>query len=92
MTLSNTTETHTSPICVYVLVISHRHGDNVTVHTTEEGAHGELAAYCDERWNSWEHPTTATKPEDNQELIDGYFETVSGDESYEIHFCGVNKG
>ncbi len=35
------------PIDIHVTVISHRHGDNVYAHRTEQGAQAEIADFCD---------------------------------------------
>lgn len=64
---------------VWTCLIHHRHGTNVTVHTTEAGAHDEALAYVDQEWAGeiGERPTPdGMLPE---ERIDYYFEHVEGE-------------
>lgn len=81
----------TSP-AVWVLCINHRHGTNVEVYLTEEGAIQGLADYVE---GQWENEITSLedspeKPSDPEEMVDAYFEFMSYDESYEIAYTHLN--
>lgn len=66
---------------VWVLAIDHRHGTNLTVHRSEEGACASLLAYVQDNWT--QELGQAVQPNDEDELIETYFERVE-DESYTI--------
>lgn len=65
---------------VYVLLITHRFGTDVTVHTTRRAARDDLHAYVQEEW---ERELGGTMPVDPDEAIARYFEDVE-DEFYEL--------
>jgi hypothetical protein len=66
---------------VWVLQVSHRHGEDLSCHSTEQRAKAALAEYCEE-W--WEHEVQdKPMPEDPQERIKLYYEEV-GEESADI--------
>ena len=69
-----TTE-HPATRCVWVLLINHRHGSNICVHVTEEGAKKALYEYCREWWDDAISEQYG-KPEElgRDELIDAYFD------------------
>ena len=68
---------------VWVLIIEHRHGTEVTTHKTDTGAWAQLAAYVNDWWVD-EMPNV-TKPDNNDEAIDTYFgENGARDEYYSI--------
>lgn len=54
---------------VAVLVISHSHGENVTVHGTEESVYDELHKYVKENWKRW----MPEIPENKHDAIHEYF-------------------
>lgn len=64
---------------VYVLTISHRHGVNVTVHKTAEGARAKLLEYVREEWAG--EMEGEVIPTDSDEAIDAYFD--NGHEEYD---------
>jgi hypothetical protein len=76
---------------VWVLVISHRHGDNMYVHETPEGAKASLVEYVHEWWGEcsgrWgEEPEKM--PHDDEEAVQAYFDKV-GDEYYSLEQAAV---
>jgi hypothetical protein len=58
---------------VVVTVVSHRHGDNVYVNATEDGARQTLLAYVTEWWNEVEDQV-GPMPADPAEAIRAYFD------------------
>jgi hypothetical protein len=67
---------------VFVVVISHREGMDVTVHQSHTKARDYLADYCRERWSSDDPP-----PDDPEEAIIHYFEDK--DEYWTIRECAI---
>lgn len=65
---------------VYVLVVNHRHGDNVYACSTKEKAYATLYAYV-QRW--WDYEEFGGDCPELNEAINTYFESV--DETWEIH-------
>lgn len=63
-------------VWVTVLRIEHRHGTDVTVHSTEAGADKWLADYCRE-W--WEPQYMGDMPEGVWDMIDVYFEQTENE-------------
>lgn len=66
---------------VWVLTITHKHGDNKTVHLSAKAADDELRSYVTEWWGQ-EFGDDEPMPEDG--AIDDYFEKMEGREGYEI--------
>lgn len=72
---------------VHVLIIEHRHGTSVSVHTTPEGAQRVLNEYVAE-W--WEKETERPIPEiDGAAMVEEYFEATAGRESWIIETTEV---
>lgn len=73
---------------IFVLTISHRHGGDIYVHQTREGAERNLEGYCrmwweEAAWNDEDDGEDPAEPEDPTELITRYFSLME-DESYSI--------
>ena len=75
-----------SGISVWVLIIEHAYGRNVSTHRSEAAAVNACAEYAREWWSKERIP--GKKPKDPQTLIDRYFEhtqhSIGGDEYYVI--------
>jgi hypothetical protein len=69
---------------MFVVVINHREGMDVTVHQSHTGARDYLADYCREWWYSDDPP-----PDDPEEAIIQYFE--NNDEYWSIQECVVRE-
>jgi hypothetical protein len=83
-------EPQASEPTLYVLTISHRHGDDISVHGSQAEATGTLAEFARYWWEEITAGTgracpgvTAPPPEDDEEAIRIYFEHQH-DESYAI--------
>jgi hypothetical protein len=70
--------------------ISHRHGDDTTLHPTEQAAHVALAEFARQWWHEItdydgraDPGVTGPPPDDDDEAIQIYFEHQD-DESYTI--------
>jgi hypothetical protein len=72
---------------VFVLVIEHREGQDITVHQTDAGAKDYLAAYCRE-W--WSESSDDPMPGILDDLIASYFE--GSNERWSITQCWVREG
>jgi hypothetical protein len=70
---------------VWVLTVIHKHGYDVSAHTTQEGAHGALASYVGDWWD--QEMSEELIPDDDGEAIDRYFAKMSDAESYSIDEC-----
>lgn len=68
-------------ITVWTLRISTEHGDDVSLHTSEEDADAGAFAFVEEWWDR-ELPGT-TMPTDKHKAVSAYFNNVDG-ESYDI--------
>jgi hypothetical protein len=66
---------------VHVVSIEHRHGTNITVHVTSQGALDQRDQYADENWDS-EFPDE-DKPAEN--IGDAYFDKI------EDEFCNIEE-
>lgn len=79
---------------VFVLRIEHRHGDDVSVHTSREGARNALASYVDDWWNevadNLDEPVEFSSL-DRDAAIDLYFEHQT-DEYFHIDDSIVDFG
>lgn len=75
------------PAEVWVAVVDHRHGSNVTVADTREAGFAVIHEFVTEWWPTEMGPDE-TIPEDPQEAIDAYFEHVD-DESYTLTASSV---
>lgn len=82
-------------ISVYVLRIRHRHGENVYVNHTEDGANAELYAYVRENWDEgiteqYGDLETLTQ----EQAIESYFDCLDkalDPEYYEIEQVTVGR-
>lgn len=73
---------------VWVLVIHHDNGENISVFSSREAAEQSLAEFCRE-WAAIEHVELGPGEEDDDAvLIDKYFSVVES-ESYTIEECEV---
>lgn len=81
---------------VWVLVIEHDHGLNVSAHADEQHARDALAAYVEQWWDhevdgdDWEDDAM---PAERDKAIEAYFEIVEG-ESYllqEVTVLGLDE-
>lgn len=80
-------------ITVWLLDIHHRHGNDVTTHSSEDTANGALFDYVAQCWpevagreyvvDGQTRVAPAEVPADADTAIDIYFE-INGDESYTI--------
>lgn len=61
---------------IHVLMIHHKHGQNVTAHDTAKGADEELDRYVADEWDAEIEPKEQY-PEDNQ--VEAYFEKVESE-------------
>lgn len=68
----------TNPMVTYLL-ISHRHGEDVTVHWTHEHAENAVYEYVVQWWSV----DDCTVPADPREAVEKYF-AEAGDEWYRI--------
>jgi hypothetical protein len=74
---------------VWVLHISHHHGDNFWVFTSEESARRRVEQWARE-W--WEKETGEALPGlTGEDLVEGYFAKVSDHESYVIAEAGLDE-
>lgn len=65
---------------VWYLIISNKHGMNVTIHGNPKSAESELVEYCITSWDEeWDGPM----PTVDQIIIDTYFQRFL-DEWYEL--------
>jgi hypothetical protein len=73
---------------VYVLVIDHKHGTDVSAYATEEKLNAALFAYCDQWWDR-EYGSEDRPP--NNKLVTTYWERMSidGDEWHVIEECEI---
>ncbi len=75
---------------VYVLIITHKYGENVSTHSTSKLAQSELYEFVEEWWGDCGdmHDLPETPPKDHKQAIDAYFkhqmEHTSSPESYAI--------
>jgi hypothetical protein len=77
---------------VFVLMIDHDgHGTNVGVYTNEKAAYTALANYCREEWaeaSEYDDDLEADAIPDNDDLvIEMYFEAMQSRESYDVRCC-----
>ena len=71
---------------LYTLHISHRHGDNISVHASHDDAFAELVAYSREWWTK--EGLEGEPPADDQETVTAYWDHVE-DESAHIESCEI---
>ena len=74
------------PHKVHVLVIQHRHGDDLYVCRTTAGAGRQLAGYVRE-W--WDHEMSGPMPRRRSERIDEYFREMG--ESRQKEFYSISE-
>ena len=72
---------------VWVLHMSHKHGDDINVFANEQGALDELVAWANEWWGN--EVGDVPRPETQGELVRQYFDHVANYESYGIHECEI---
>jgi hypothetical protein len=70
------TET-TLTIEVWSLHISHKHGDDVTVHASEDAANEALLGYVRDYWEQEDVP--GVMPDERDAAIRAYFDHVEGE-------------
>lgn len=71
---------------VFVVIIDHAHGTNVSVHATETGAMDAVFAYVDQEWES-EGLLEKEGPIDNfstEKAIELYFEEMEDSETWDV--------
>jgi hypothetical protein len=75
---------------VWVLHVSHKHGDSFWVFSSEELARRRAELWAKEWWQS---ETGEDLPSDltGEDLVEGYFEKVAGRESYVIEEAGLDE-
>jgi hypothetical protein len=61
---------------VWLLDVHHKHGNNVTVFHTEDGARHGLAEYARVWWSDYEDLPEAP-PEDDEAVIEAYFNAAT---------------
>jgi len=61
---------------IYVVVVSHRHGEDVYVALTEAECYERLAEYVLEWWQDEMPDPVPELPDNNEELVRLYFERV----------------
>jgi len=66
---------------VWVLVIEHDHGLDVSAHADEQHARDALAAYVEQWWDHEIDRECDAMPAERDKAIEAYFEIVEG-ESY----------
>lgn len=71
---------------VHLLVIEHRHGRNLAVHETREGAEANLDAYVQEWWTEL---NDVDQPGRREDRIRIYFQDHPDNETYQIEACEV---
>ncbi len=68
---------------IFVLVILHKHGANISTFSTREKAASALADYARDNWEP-EGPEGDPSDQHDEEVVDTYFKYMDGDESYTI--------
>jgi hypothetical protein len=63
-----------------LLEITHRHGNDFSLHRSEEGARRALYVYIDQWWDEWVDDPSI--PEDVDEAIKIYFDAAPGEDAY----------
>jgi hypothetical protein len=74
---------------VWVLHVSHKHGDNLSVFTSQERARRAIEAWAAD---NWEQETGEPLPDlTGEDLVEAYFEKVSDRESYRIEEATIDQ-
>jgi hypothetical protein len=68
---------------VWVCVITHKYGEDISAHATEESALAEVDAYVEEWWER-EMGKDAPMPEAAAERRDAYFEKTMESEFFNV--------
>lgn len=79
---------------VWVLQINHRHGTDTFVHRTAEGANDELFDYVKMWWSeavSRYGELPEAMPQDRDEAVNEYFESMQDVESYTLEQSSVGN-
>ena len=66
-----------------LLEVTHRHGNDFSLHRSEAGARNDLYSYVVQWWEEW--MGDAPLPNDDEVAIDAYFEAASEQENYYTH-------
>lgn len=66
---------------IWLLHITHKHGDNYSAHASREGAEAAMESYCREWWEEGPVPT--------ENLVERYFEEFAGMEFGQIEELSV---
>ena len=73
---------------IWVLVITHKHGEDVTAYRSEVLMKHGLAEFC-RQWWSKEFGIEKPMPKDDDALVNQYFFQVSETEQYDFHECDL---
>lgn len=68
------------PETIYILIIEHQHGVDVSAHRIPESAYAALASYCRDFWNEAydENPKLGDEPPaDDKMAVELYFKTLA---------------
>ncbi len=77
---------------VWVLHITHKHGEDITVYSSFDLALSAAAEFAEEWWGDvWNETNTTKKPKDKQEMVDLYFDKMQDSEWYSIEESVVNS-
>ena len=81
---------------VFVVTIHHKHGEDLRVQATEEGARNAILEYVKEFWSEWQDADEGDDdyspiPEDREEAISEYFSLAEESEYYEIDELPVGE-
>lgn len=80
-----------APLEVQALVVTHRHGEDLTLHATVEGAMENLREYVGTWWSEAvgrsvgsSDPLPEDMPDDLHEAIEAYFSAMEDDEGWSL--------
>lgn len=76
-----------TPDRVYVLLIKHKHGTDLTVFRRDDAAYKALEEYCRTWWDH-EFSDDTEMPENGDQLVRDYFAHVE-DEDWSVDMCEV---
>lgn len=86
----NAVDTKEDRRTLFVLCIEHRHGNDISVHTSEEEARDDLAGFVGDWWYEIDEPVDTSDME-RDAAIDFYFEHQPG-ETYSISRHEIDLG
>ena len=91
-------ERYICPVCLektlanlFILQISHKHGEDLSLHTTEDKAKDALYEYCCQWWDEWgelpwdDENGSGCHLMNRDEAIEMYFEAAQEREGWEIN-------